>query len=115
MRIAMRRGDIKYVRFLINEPNGTATDVDFDTVYFTVKKSPRDRLFLFQKKLGNGIEKLDLGDYQVKIEGKDTNKLVAPADYVFDLQVSYKDIIKETIAFGDFALKSEVTYDENER
>ncbi len=115
MRISMRRGDIKYVRFLVNDPNGTATDVDFTEIYFTVKKRPSDKLFCFQKRLSTGgIEKLDIGDYQIKIEPQDTGKMVAPFDYVFDVQLDYKNLIKETFV-GDFALKTEVTYPENER
>lgn len=115
MRIAMRRGDIKYVRFLVNDPNGTATDIDFTEIYFTVKKKSSDRLFCFQKRLSDGgIEKLDISDYQIKIEPKDTAKLVAPKEYVFDIQLDYKNLVKETFV-GDFVLKDEVTYPENER
>lgn len=114
MRIAMRRADIKWVRFLVNAPNGYATHVDFTNIYFTVKKSAKDRNPLFQKSLKKGeIYKLALGDYQLKIDPTDTRKLVAPLDYVFDIQIMYKNIIKETFV-GTFALKEEVTYEENE-
>jgi len=114
MRIAMRRADIKWVRFLVNAPNGYATHVDFTNIYFTVKKSAKDRNPLFQKSLKKGeIYKLALGDYQLKIDPADTRKLVAPLDYVFDIQIMYKNIIKETFV-GTFALKEEVTYEENE-
>ena len=114
MRVAMPRGDIRYLRFLINDPNGTSTDIDFTEVYFTVKKKYTDRLFCFQKRLSTGgIEKLDIGDYQVKIEPADTGKMVL-GDYVFDIQLDYKNLLKETFV-GDFVLKPEVTYPENER
>lgn len=113
MRIAMPRGDIKLVRFLINDPNGTATDIDFTEIYFTVKKTTKDRLYQFQKKLSTGgIVKLDLGDYQVKIEPKDTRKMMY-GKYKFDVQLLYEDQLKETFV-GDFELTDEVTYDENE-
>ena len=86
MRIAMPRGDIKWVRFLINTPSGTSTDLDFTNIYFTVKKNTKDRIFLFQKSLKrNEIYKLGLGDYQLKIDPPDTNKLVV-GDYKFDIQ-----------------------------
>ena len=115
MRIRMRRADIRYIRFLINDPNNTAAEIDFDQIYFTVKSKPSDRLFIFQKKLSDGsIKKLDMGDYQLKIEPKDTAKLIAPKEYLFDIQISYKDLVKETFV-GTFELMPEVTYPENER
>lgn len=113
MRIAMPRGDIRLVRFLVNDPNGTATDIDFTEIYFTVKKSTRDRLYQFQKRLSTGgIVKLELGDYQVKIEPNDTAKMMY-GDYKFDVQLVYEDQLKETFV-GDFVLKEEVTFNENE-
>lgn len=113
MRIAMPRGDIRLERFLVNDPNGTATDIDFTEIYFTVKKKPTDRLYQFQKKLSNGgIIKLDLGDYQLKIDPRDTAKMVY-GNYVFDVQLEYEDQLKETFV-GDFVLTPEVTFIENE-
>ena len=113
MLIRMPRGDIRLVRFLVNDPNGTATDIDFTEVYFTVKKTTRDRLYQFQKKLSTGgIIKLDLGDYEVKIEPKDTSKMLY-GEYKFDVQLIYEDQLKETFV-GDFILTDEVTYNENE-
>jgi hypothetical protein len=110
----MRRADIKWVRFLVNQPNGYATTVDFTNIYFTVKKSAKDRNPLFQKSLKNGtIYKLANGDYQFKIDPADTRRLIVPFDYVFDIQIMYKNIIKETFV-GTFALKEEITYEENE-
>ena len=113
MTIRMPRGDIRLVHFLVNDPNGTATDIDFTEVYFTVKKTSKDRLYQFQKKLSTGgIKKLDLGDYQVKIEPKDTNKM-SYGEFKFDVQLVYEDELKETFV-GDFILTDEITYDENE-
>lgn len=113
MRISMPRGDIRLVRFLINDPNGTATDIDFTEIYFTVKKTSKDRLYQFQKRLSTGgIEKLDLGDYQVKIEPNDTSKMTY-GNFKFDVQLQYEDQLKETFV-GDFVLTDEITYNENE-
>ena len=113
MRISMPRGDIRLVRFLINERNGTATDIDFTEIYFTVKKTTRDRLYQFQKRLSTGgIVKLDLGDYELRIEPWDTAKMLY-GEYKFDVQLLYEDQLKETFV-GDFVLTEEVTYNENE-
>ena len=118
MRISMPRGDIRLVRFLVNDRNGTSTDVDFTEIYFTVKRSAKDRLYEFQKRLSTGgITKLGLGDYQIKIEPKDTNKMRVNDErfpsYTFDIQLDYKNFIKETFS-GSFVLTPEVTYAENE-
>ena len=113
MRIAMRRGDIHYERFIIKDPTGTGTDIDFDEVYFTVKKTYEDRPYLFQKVLSKGtIEKLDIGDYQLKIEPSDTENLPY-GRYVFDVNIKYQDIIDESFV-GIFDLLEEVTFAENE-
>lgn len=118
MRIAMPRGDIKLVRFLINNPNGETTNVDFTEIYFTVKKTTKDQQYKFQKKLSTGgIAKLNNGDYQVKIEPDDTKNMNYGA-YKFDVQLIYVDSngvkqLQETFV-GDFVLTEEVTYVENE-
>ena len=118
MRIAMPRGDIRLVRFLIKELDGVATDIDFTDIYFTVKKNARTQAFLFQKKLSDEkIMKLGPGDYQVKIEPKDTNNLNY-GDYEFDIQLVWRDEtgeeqLKETTT-GDFVITEEITFATNE-
>ena len=120
MRIQMPRGDLRLVRFLVNDRNGTAADVDFTEIYFTVKRSAGDRLYEFQKRLSTGgITKLGMGDYQLRIDPQDTNKMLVNTprfpNYVFDIQLDYKGYynIKETFT-GDLVLTAEVTYAENE-
>ena len=113
MRISMVRGDIKWIRFLINTPNGIPTDIDFTNVYFTVKKLTSDRDPIFQKSLKREeIYKLNLGDYELKIDAADTCRM-AVGNYKFDIQVSYKNLLKESFV-GDFELREEVTYYINE-
>lgn len=113
MRVAMPRGDIKLVRFLIHNPDGSSTDVDFTEIYFTVKKTARDRDYQFQKRLSTGgIVKLAPGDYQVKIEPEDTSTM-SYGKYIFDVQLLFEDQLKETFV-GDFELTTEVTFLENE-
>lgn len=113
MRIAMSRGDIKWERFIINTPEGEPSEIDFSNIYFTVKRSTKDKDYLFQKSLRNGdIYKLGPGDYELKIAPEDTYDL-AVGDYKFDIQISFKDLLKETYV-GDFVVKEEVTYIQNE-
>ena len=108
MRIAMRRGDIKWLRFQIETPDGFATDINFTNIYFTVKKSYRDKEPCIRKSLKRKqIYKIADGDYQIKIDAADTRNLLI-GDYKYDIQLVYKNIIKETFV-GDFALKEEIT------
>ena len=113
MRISMPRGDIKWQRFEVHTPDGSLTNVDFTSVYFTVKKDPKNKEYLFQKSLKKGsIYKLGPGDYQLKIEPSDTKDL-AIGNYKFDIQLGYRNLLKETFV-GDFVLKEEITNPENE-
>lgn len=109
----MPRGDIKLVRFLINDPDGTVANIDFTEIHFTVKKNSNEKYFYFQKKLSTGgIIKLAPGDYQVKIEPGDTSAMAYGA-YKFDIQFQYQNQLKETFC-GDFILTDEITFNENE-
>lgn len=112
-KIVMSKGDIKWVRFLVNTPDGAASEIDFTNIYFTVKKSSKDSAYIFQKTLKNeSIYKLGAGDYQFKIDVSDTAKMII-GDYKFDIQISYRNLLKETFV-GDFILEEEITYPENE-
>lgn len=120
MLIRMPRGDIKLVRFLVNDRNDTAVDIDFTEIYFTVKRSTNDVDYVLQKRLSTGgIVKLGFGDYQIRINPEDTNSLLVNTprfpSYAFDIQLDYKGDyeLKETFV-GDFVLTPEVTYAENE-
>lgn len=113
MRIAMHRGDIDYERFVIKNSDGSDTDIEFDSIYFTVKKTFKDSDFLFQKSLKDDtIVKLAPGDYQLKIEKEDTRNM-SFGRYVFDIQIGYRNILNETFT-GDFDLLPEATYPETE-
>ena len=109
----MPRGDIRLVRFTVNDPNGTVTDIDFTEIYFTVKKTANDVRYLFQKRLSTGgIIKIDQGDYQIKIEPSDTQNMTY-GKYKFDIQLDFLNEVKETFV-GDFELSEEITFPENE-
>ena len=113
MKISMPRGDIKWVHFRIVKPDGTGTTLEFSNIYFTVKRKSLDRMFLFQKSYKRGeIVKLGPSDYQLKIDTADTNKLTF-GNYKFDIQLSYRDLLKETFP-GDFEILEEVTHENNE-
>lgn len=115
MRISMPRGDIHYVLFSLSVDD--EAEIEYDEIYFTVKRKYTDREFLIQKKLTTGgIEKIDKGTYQIKINPEDTNNLQINKSgeyYDCDIEVVYSDIIKETFP-GEFVLTKEVTHFYNE-
>lgn len=112
MRITMPRGDIRPVGFKIN--SRIHDSLDFDNIYFTVKKNFNARDILFQKTLASGkIEKIDDGAYQFIIEPEDTDGM-AYGSYVFDIEVVSEEFhIKQTF-LGTLTLTQEVTFAANE-
>lgn len=109
MLITMPRGDIRRIHFVVSDSLGNETDVDFDEIFFTVKRSFQDRAILFQKRQSNGtIWKADDGGYDQKIMPEDTNDLKY-GQYVFDVELVQGDEIKQTNV-GNFVLTNEVTF-----
>ena len=116
MRISMPRGDIHYVDFSVTLDE-EFSNIDFDEIYFTVKKKWDDQDYLFQKRLSdNTITKIDNGIYRIKINPEDTDNLTVNKSgewYDFDIEVEYQDIIKSS-EVGQFVLTKEVTHRRNE-
>ena len=116
MRIAMPRGDIYYIQFTVSNDEDSP-EIDFDEIYFTVKKKYTDPHYLFQKRLTTGgIIKTDANTYRIKISPEDTNNLPfsKPTDpYDFDIELIYGNTIKTTLC-GEFVLTKESTWASNE-
>lgn len=113
MKITMPRGDLRHIRFSVENPDGTDCDVEFDEIYVTFKKKFNDAAYLFQKTLtGETIQRFSDGTYQFSILPTDTDGLKV-GDYVFDIELMYRDQIKQTTV-GSLALTDEVTYAQNE-
>ena len=51
MTINMPRGDIRLVPFNVKDATGELSDIQFEEVYFTVKRNYFDQEPIFQKKL----------------------------------------------------------------
>lgn len=83
---------------------------DLEKAYFTVKTNPDD-LAIFQKSLGNGIEKAGrIGNkiyYRVRADPKDTVKLEAGM-YYYDLEIRVNGDIF-TILNGFLIVGNEIT------
>ena len=108
----MPRGDIRPVSFTVNST--FQNDLEFDNIYFTVKKNYKAREMLLQKTLLSGeIEYMGNSVYQFVIEPKDTNSMEY-GSYVFDIEVVSEELhIKQTF-LGTLTLTQEVTFASNE-
>ncbi len=87
-----------------------------EELYFTVKKTTRDSSYLFQKKIGSGIELGSDGYYHITIDPADTNSLEY-GDYVYDIElksISQGNTFVRTIIEGTITLEEEVTWGGNE-
>lgn len=112
LNITMPRGDIRNVKFTINDSTGVIHE-QFDEVYFTCKRGFTQRDFIFQKKLSDGSITFDTeGYYHLAIEPDDTN-LLTYGEYVFDIQIGVGTTLKQTTT-GKLKLTEEVTFENNE-
>lgn len=114
MKITMPRGDIRPVRFTVQDNFGEESDLEFEEIYFTVKRKFSDTDYLFQKRLGNGTIIADeAGGYSFVIESADTDNLRV-GTYVFDIElVNESRGVKQTTV-GELELTNEVTFAVNE-
>lgn len=109
MTITMPRGDIRDVRFTVFDPDGEISGIDFDEIFFTVKKHAGDATVLVQKTLnGAGISKIETGVYQLRIQAEDTDDLKVGA-YAFDIELCFENSVKQTTV-GTLELTPEVTH-----
>ena len=111
MYLSIRRGDTKFLKFQRKNKDKEVILEQAEKLYFTVKKSFRTKEALFQKTIEDMSFDED-GTYHFVIEPEDTDGL----EYgmcKYDVQVEH-DGVKSTIAIGDFEIKEEVTFAENE-
>lgn len=93
--------------------NLTITDPPYEItqIYFTVKDNITSKNVTLQKKLGDGIELMDIEDnvytYLITIDSSDTNELKS-GTYGYDITVKSNDI-KEPIIMGDFVIEDVYT------
>lgn len=106
--ITMTRGDT--VSFAIEITDEEEQGIDMDTIFLSCKASLLDSSYVFQKSIGDGIERSETGKYTVRIAPEDTYNLVA-GKYFYDLQLGvYDDIF--TIKKGILEIDADVTREE---
>ena len=86
---------------------------DLDTAYFTCKENFDDTTPIFQKSLGNGIEKdeetstEEVYYYKIRVAPEDTNNVEAK-NYYYDLEIGANSDIF-TILKGILKIENDVT------
>lgn len=103
--IKLTRGDSFGFNFSVTNANDEA--VTLNSCYFSVKESPTDNEYIFQKRLNGGITQLENGEYYVKIEPADTREL-PEAQYYYDLECGINNDVF-TFLKGKLDIKWDVT------
>ena len=87
-------------------------DLDITQIYFTVKEKPNSKYIAIQKKIGAGIELMDIDSnnktYQLTITPDDTEKLKTDYNYGYDITIrgGQNNFYKDTLVIGSFKLLS---------
>lgn len=82
-------------------------DQDLDSAYFSCKRNYTDEDYVFQKSIGDGIEKVETGKYRIRVAPEDT-ATVDPRSYYFDLEIGVNGDIY-TLMRGILELLPDVT------
>ena len=82
-------------------------DQDLDSAYFSCKQNYTDEDYVFQKSIGDGIEKVETGKYRIRVAPEDT-ATVDPGRYYFDLEIGANGDIY-TLMRGILELLPDVT------
>lgn len=114
LKIILPRGDRTSKKIAIRErATGDITNIEFDDIFFTVKRAYLNQEFKFQKRYSTGqITKDSEGYYHFTILPEDTDGLPF-GDYDFDIELLKNGAIKHTTV-GVLSLTREVTYAVNE-
>ncbi len=81
-----------------------------DLLFMTVRHSPEDEEFKFQKTLENGIVyNQDTGKYDITINSIDTKELLLNEEYGYDITVYYDGIKPKQKVVGKFIVTDKFT------
>lgn len=82
---------------------------ELDSCYFSCKENIAETTpYAFQKKLGDGIEKVAENQYRVKLTREDTINMVVGLSYFHDVEIG-KNGDYLTIISGQLKLKQDIT------
>lgn len=106
--IEMPRGDFRQRKFSIS----SEVIPQIEEIYITLKKSPRDTEYLFQKTLTGGDIDYDDGYYYFSIFPDDTKSLKMEKEYLYDIELEGQNLRYTTL--GILRLTTEITTNEGE-
>ena len=112
MKIAFTRGDTAKFSFQRKDVDGAVITTPASEIYFTVKENSKNLTPVLQKTMED-MTFDDDGTYHFELEPADTNGLSFCKKYWYDIEVIDVDV-KTTIAYDEFILKPEVTWQANE-
>lgn len=101
--ITMTRGDT--FAFDCGMPSDIAEAID--SIILSVKRRPTDGIYMFQKRIDNGIEKKDANTFRVRIAPEDTER-IPPGKYVYDLQLTIGEDVYTPLS-GTIKLVQDIT------
>ena len=103
--ITMVRGDTLSFGLEVKDQDGGP--INLSSAYFTCKQNYSDGVYVFLKRLGNGITKSEAGKYVVRLAPEDT-KTVEPGRYFYDLQIGVAEDVY-TVLKGVIEIQMDVT------
>ena len=107
VNIKIPKLDYKVIPFSITRGGEKIKLADDDTLVMTVCKIDSDNevgeKFIFQKKLGNGIEyDEDTGNYNIEINSEDTENMAVGQNYGYDITIFYEQTKPSQKVIGEF-------------
>ena len=105
--ITMVRGDSLSFGIQIYDQDKALMDIE--EAFFSCKKNINDSAYVFQKSIADGIERMELGVYDVRVAPEDTAEIEA-GRYFYDMQVRLNSDIF-TIMKGVLEIEMNVTAD----
>ena len=94
--ITMNKGDTLAFGVIIEDQNGAPLDVD--TMSFVARKNYDDTMAIFEKTIGDGIERDSEGTYKVRVSPYDTDRDgVAVGLYYYSLRCGLNDDVYTVI------------------
>jgi len=107
-KFSMYRGDTKTINLTITDEDGGAVNLTGAEVWLTVKAAVADPdPGILQKKVTTHVLPLE-GKTSVTIDPADTDS-VAPADYLYDVQLKQSGGIISTLLEGSFKIRADIT------
>lgn len=109
------RGDTEFYDLTVTDELGARVDLTGSDLWFTVKVLSRDADIILQKTTTSGIVLADQnsqatrGMARITIDPADTEKLLAPKSYYFDVQRKSMGGVVTTVVTGTLSVTDDIT------